>query len=92
MLLHPVLSHFIYIHSEKRQHIGGQVNRNENLGCSIVDFFPLSTHKVGERHMTQTNQIGRFHNAENNYYYRRWKICLECNKMHLFLPEASGRG
>lgn len=55
----------------------------------VVAHFSFFIHKVGEGHMTHThNQICRFHNAENNYYYRRWKIHLECNKMNLFLPEA----
>lgn len=51
-------------------------------------------HKTIEGHVTHTNQIGRFHNAENNYYYYKGqKICLKCNKLHLFLPEAlGGRG
>lgn len=41
-------------------------------------------------HMSHANHIGRFHSAENNYYYRRWKICLKYNEMHLFLPKALG--
>lgn len=51
-------------------------------------------HKTIEGHVTHTNQIGRFHNAENSYYYYKGrKICLKCNKLHLFLPEAlGGRG
>lgn len=42
--------------------------------------------------MTHTNKIGRLHNVENSYFYRRWKICLKCNKMHIFLPEALEAG
>ena len=42
--------------------------------------------------MADTNEIDRFHNAENNYYYKWYKICLECNNLCLFLPEALGKG
>lgn len=45
-------------------------------------------HNIDLRSYDRANQIGRFHKAENIYYYIRWEICLKCSKMHSFLPRV----
>lgn len=54
-------------------------------------LFPF-IHKIDEGHMTHIITLVGCTMLKITVIIKAREICLKCNKMHLFLPEALGRG